>query len=750
MKAFLNKMNKIGCMGKKILCCFTIMLFPLLMVAQQLNGKIVDRKKQPVPGATISSLRSGQHVHSNPKGEFSINDAAKGDTLKVKSLGFKLKKVVVENIDQDIVIQVEDEPFELDEFVVTQDIDAMNIITQIDVQTNPVRSSQEVLRKVPGLVIGQHAGGGKGEQIFLGGFDIDHGTDINITVDGMPVNMVSHAHGQGYADLHFLIPETIDNVRFGKGPYYADQGNFTTAGYVGFQTKDRLDNSSMRMEYGSFSTKRAVGMFNVLNEEKRSAYIASDLLLTDGPFESSQNFRRYNVLGKYTTRLDNDDKISLSFSKFFSEWDASGQIPGRLVNDGTISSFGAVDDTEGGNVGRTNLNATYVKKINNTSFVNNQVYLVNSDFELYSNFTFFLEDSLNGDQIRQKEKRQIVGASSEWNKFLPHDHVLKVGVGFRNDRIEDVELSHTKNRKQTLDVYQSGDVDETNIYSYFNMDIKLGKWTFNPALRLDVFNFKYNDEVKTLYRTQSVERGIFTPKLNVLYNQSDNLQFYLKNGTGFHSNDTRVVVVRGGKEVLPYAYGSDLGTIWKPTSKLLINTALWYLFLDQEFVYVGDAGIVEPSGRTLRYGIDFGLRYQAAKPLFLYADVNYANPRSIDEASGNDYIPLAPTFTASGGVSVVDYKNFNGGLQFRYITDRPANEDNSIVAEGYFITDVNVGYQWKSLNFGVVVKNLFDSEWKETQFATESRLKDETESVEEIHFTPGAPITIVGSISYKF
>ena len=201
----------------------------------------------------------------------------------------------------DDIIVLEDDIFRLNEIVIQPKLSAMNMISKIDLQTTPVNSSQEILSKVPGLFIGQHAGGGKAEQLFLRGFDIDHGTDIAISVDGMPVNMVSHAHGQGYADLHFLIPETVDKIDFGKGPYYSNKGDFATAGYVGFQTKDKLEKSSIGLEIGQFNTLRTVGLFNLLgNKKTQSAYIATEYILTDGPFDSPQNFNRMNLFGEYS------------------------------------------------------------------------------------------------------------------------------------------------------------------------------------------------------------------------------------------------------------------------------------------------------------------------------------------------------------------------------------------------------------------------------------------------------------------
>jgi len=267
---------------------------------------------------------------------------------------------------------------------------------------------------------------------------------------------------------------------------------------------------------------------------------------------------------------------------------------------------------------------------------------------------------------------------------------------------------------------------------------------------MDYLNFDYEDKLADAYTSQSEDQVIFAPHFNVLYAASAGMQFYAKSGIGFHSNDTRVVLQNKSREILPRAFGLDVGLIVKPADRMVVNAALWSLFLEQEFVYVGDAGIVEPSGETIRRGIDLGIRYQLADWLYVNGDLNYTYARSSEEPEGEDYIPLAPDLTSSGGLTFNDLGAFSGGWQFRFIGDRPAIEDNSIVAEGYFVSDFNLNYQYMAWNFGIIAENIFNTEWKETQFATESRLRDEPFPVEEIHFTPGSPFFLRGKISVRF
>ncbi|NME72588.1 TonB-dependent receptor [Flammeovirga aprica] len=723
------------------------------LFAQTISGTVIGENQKPIEAVNILNKNNDYHSHSNPQGEFKITDCNIGDTLQFSIVGFYTQVKVLKDLNEEISIVLKEQIVSLEEISISSRVDAHHIMTDIDIQKNPVNSSQDILQKIPGIVIGQHAGGGKAEQIFLRGFDIDHGTDINITVDGLPVNMVSHAHGQGYADLHFVIPETVEKIDFGKGPYYQKRGNFTTAGYVDFRTKQKLDNSLIKIEAGQFDTYRMLGMFNLLEGEKQSAYVATEFQSTDGFFESPQNFNRVNLFGKYTAQPTSNDILGVTFSYFDSKWDASGQIPQRAVNSGQITRFGAIDDTEGGATSRSNILVDHTKIIDKNSSIKSKVYFNKYDFELYSNFTFFLEDPENGDQIRQKESRNIFGLSSEYNKAFSLNNISgswQAGITLRNDQSTDNELSHTVNRSETLEYMKLGDINETNVGVYAGTFIDINKWTINPSVRLDYFNFQYYDKLTPTYKTQGEKSAIVSPKLNVFYNATNELQLFVKSGKGFHSNDSRVVVATEGQEILPAAYGVDAGYIWKPTSKMLLSMAYWYLYLEQEFVYVGDAGIVEPSGKTERQGVELSYRYQPLPWLFWNVDVSYTHARAIDEPEGANYIPLAPDFTLVSGLNVMLKSGIYGGINVRHINDRPANEDNSIIATGYTVTDFNLGYKMKKMSVGIQIQNLFDVEWNETQFATESRLKHETEPTEEIHFTPGTPFFLKGMIQYNF
>lgn len=633
----------------------------------------------------------------------------------------------------------------------------LSSISGIDLQLRPTNSAQDMLRLVPGLFIAQHAGGGKAEQMFLRGFDIDHGTDLNITVDGMPVNMVSHAHGQGYADLHFLIPELVERVNFATGPYDISKGNFATAGFVGFETAKRLDNSFIKMEgglYGNFRTVAAVNLFKKENSGKHAAYIAGEYNYNRGYFNAPQHYNRFNILAKYTSYISADKIVTVSLSAFRSNWDASGQIPQRLVDQGIIDRFGAVDSTEGGLTNRYNLNIEFLQSLNKNAEFKNNTYLTYYDFELYSNFTFFLNDSVNGDQIRQKEKRVLAGNNSQYTFFykIKNSEVrTDFGAGFRYDNSMNNELSRTKNRSILTQRLAYGDINELNVYGYINQKFFiLPELVLHAGLRFDYFIHDYTDKLDSSYTRKSATTYAFSPKSGIFYNLKDKARFFFNFGIGFHSNDTRVVVQQAGRDVLPLAFSYDLGAVFKPFPKLVLSATGWILDLQQEFVYVGDEAVVEPGGRTRRMGIDFSARYEILKWLFLDGDFNYTHARARDEAAGQNFIPLASQLSAIGGITFKVKDFLSASVRFRYLGDRPANEDYSQTATGYALLDAVIQYSRPRYAFGVQVQNILNSAWNEAQFDTESRLLNEVNPVSEIHFTPGTPIAFRLSAAYKF
>lgn len=741
---------------------FILLLFLTALAHGQnkiVTGKVLDGKSGlPVEGATIQFLPGASTTLSDERGQFNfpVNNSIR--QLKISSIGHQ---TIIISLDSFFkagnTLSLEVASIQLSNVTVTSGTgEQYRSVSKLDIKMRGINNSQEVLRMVPGLFIGQHAGGGKAEQIFLRGFDLDHGTDISISVDGMPVNMVSHAHGQGYADLHFLIPELIEQVSFKKGTYYAEKGNFTTTGFVDFKTINSLPKNLIKLEGGMFHTCRTLGMMNLLGERQKnksqSAYIASEYMYTRGYFDHPQDFNRFNVFGKYTGSFKNN-QLSFSASHFRSRWKASGQIPDRAVENGLIGFYGAIDPNEGGETSRTNANVVVTTTLNAGSYLKNQVYFSNYHFLLYSNFTFFREDPVNGDQIRQKEKRGLYGYNGSYHKIFYAGKIQvnsEVGVNLRWDQTENSELSRTKDRTVTTAALMLGNISERNTAAYFSETFLFSsRFSVNGGLRFDRFEDEYLDKLNGNSKRKA-SASILSPKLSFYYHANDRAQFYLNTGRGFHSNDTRVVIQQKGLEILPAAYGSDLGTVLKPSKNILVNAALWYLWLDQEFVYVGDEGVVEPSGKSRRYGVDLSIRCQPVKWLYADMDWNYSHGRYVEEIKGRNYLPLAPVWTSIGGITIKTKGGINTSLRYRFMGDRPANEAYSVVAKGYFVTDAFVNFTRKKYEIGLAVQNLFNVRWKETQFDTESRLQGEPAAVSEIHFTPGTPLFAKLSLSYLF
>ena len=699
----------------------------------------------------------------------------------------------IENIStsSDDVVQLEEILVEGDRAYSTA---SSKSIRKFDLNIRPMQTAQDMLQLAPGLIITQHAGGGKAEQIFLRGFDVDHGTDVAISTDGIPVNMVSHGHGQGYADLHFIIPESVESIDLFKGPYFARNGNFSTAGSVLFRTKDYIDENIVKIEGGEFSTQKVTGLFQVPSGGARqNAYFAAQFYNTDGPVESQQNFQRSNLFGKFHTHLNETNKLAFSVSSFSSAWEASGQIPQRAVDSGLITRFGAIDDLEGGQTGRQNVNLTYTATGDNNSRFLIQPYFTRYNFKLFSNFTFFLDDPENGDMIEQTDDRTILGLNTEYRFRQPIYSIQSTttfGGGFRADDIA-ISLWQSPNRRRLTQKVNSG-IIERNLFLWVQEELII-----NPKLRLqfglrgDYFTFNVEDHLEPLldetinlpHASGYAQEAMLNPKFNLVYSPFHATDIFLNFGTGFHSNDARDVVIertisdlkrifgrqklnnvqinerlaqlnfdpeQAGIRTLPRAIGAEVGTRQRFWNKFNIGIAGWWLELDEELVFVGDAGETEISGKSRRMGVDIEGRAQIFSWLWVDADVNLSNGQFVDEPTDANEIPLAPRLTSTGGLTVIHPSGFGTSLRYRYIGDRPANEDGSVTAEGHTLLNLGLSYTFGPFKYFATVENLFDIEWNEAQFDTESRLADESEPVSEIHFTPGNPRNIQAGIRYAF
>ncbi len=624
-------------------------------------------------------------------------------------------------------------------------------LVKLDMAAAPVKSAQELLRVVPGLFIAQHAGGGKAEQLFLRGFDLDHGTDISISVDGMPVNMVSHAHGQGYADLHFVMPELIAGVDFDKGPYDVAAGDLATAGYVAFTTVNRVADE-VAVEAGTHGYRHYRSTLSLMNDSLTSLYVAGSFVGDDGYFDSPQDFSRFNAMAKLT-RWGRGSRFSLIASCFNSTWNASGQIPERAVDSGLTGWFGSLDPSEGGSTTRVSLQALHRLGLAGGGMVSSSLWAAYYRFNLWSNFTFYLNNPVDGDEINQRERRLACGGDSRLTDRLTvagDTWKWLAGVGFRHDAIGDLALYGCRERRW-LSTKALGDVGQTSMWAYAAVEMNVGRrWTFSPGARVDRFNFSYLDKTAAEgFAMRRAAQARVSPKLNIIYEPRPALRLVAKVGRGFHSNDARVVVTDSAGSALPAATGADLGLKWKPSAAVVVTAAAWWLHTSQEMVYVGDEAVVEPSGPARRLGLDLGLRLLMPWGLYLQADYTFCRARFTDAPRGADRVPLAPVNTLVAGLSW-NRGNAKASLKGRWLGDRPADESGTLTAKGYFIVDLTGSYTWRCLTLGATVDNLFNSRWREAQFATTTRLAGEDAPLTDVCFTPGTPLAARAFVVVRF
>lgn len=740
---------------------FIFIALPFMTFAHNIiKGKVLgEESNAPLPGATILLKGSTEGTSTDEWGNFSINTDYASGVLVISYIGYKSQEVEFTSHTEFLVVRLQPDIVDLSTVRISAGrISPMVSIAQVDLNVRSVNTSQDVLRIVPGLFIAQHAGGGKSEQIFLRGFDADHGTDVDVSVDGIPVNMVSQAHGQGYADLHWLIPELISEVDFAKGPYYANHGDFNTAGYVEFKTINTLEHNLIKFEAGEFNTFRTVGLFNLLGEKAKqtgkNAFVGMEYFLSDGPFENPQNFNRLNMFFKYNQIVDQNNMFTVMATLFNSKWNQSGQVPLTAINEGMITRWGSIDPSEGGNTQRYNISVKSMHQLPRGGIFNNQLYYSRYNFDLYSNFTFFLVDSINGDEIRQKENRNLLGYNAEYVKSysLAKNNTIetRIGGGFRYDGINNSQLLNTRERYIIIDTSTFGDIYENNVNLYGQMTWQKNKWMINFGLRFDGFKFEYTDKTLPVYTDYSKYQYIVSPKLNVSYNVSENIALFLKFGRGFHSNDARVVTRNDSLPTLPAATGADLGINLKPASRIIINAAFWYMYLQSELVWSGDAGTWEPSGRTNHYGADLSVRWQIVNWLYFDGDINYCIPRLIDAPKGENYLPLAPLLTSTGGLTFNHPSGLSSSIRYRYMSERPADETASIKTQPYFVVDLKVSYQLKMWTFHATIENLLNTEWNEAQFAGDYRVTSLSKPQYGLTFTPGTPFFLKCGVSLQF
>ncbi len=595
---------------------------------------------------------------------------------------------------------------------------------QRDLELRASNTPSDVMRLTPSLNIGQHHGGGKADQIMFRGFDSDHGTDFAVFIDGIPVNMVSHAHGQGYADMHWLIPETIDRVEIYKGPYFAHLGDFATSGAMNIITKRRDKNSTITLSGGSYNTQRYVGIFAPPDSTILRPYIAGEVYHNDGPFKSENNYIRYNILAKLGLISTANSNLSFLGTFFKTDWDASGEIPARAVRSGEIGRFGSFDPSEGGKSQRQNMSLIYNYTDANQSF-NAQSWVSWYQLQLWSNFSLYLNDEVNGDGIEQRDKRFLAGNNINYRRNynlwgLPMESFI--GFQSRFDHIRVGLFNQTDRRRR--ETVKNNYVDQTNLGWFVQQEIRPTSWLRTQiGARMDNFWFKVNqigDVTEPISGNGS--DTIVNPKLNLIFtpftdnNVSKGTNLFVNLGGGYHSNDARVFVQDPKKEI-PRYWGGEMGAKSRFFDRLDATFSYWRSYLESELVFVGDEGTFEPAGPSHRHGVETEFRYDILPWLSYDIDLSY----TWAQFTNGDKVPLAPRFLTVTGLTARHDSGLRARLQMRHVGRRYGIEDGSIMTPTSTVFDLFLKYVWNRYEFFVEFQNLANTKCRARPNMSSSR-----------------------------
>ncbi|MET0793496.1 MAG: TonB family protein [Polyangiaceae bacterium] len=611
-----------------------------------------------------------------------------------------------------------------------------------DFALRPIGSVQDILRVTPGLVVVQHSGGGKANQYFLRGFDADHGTDIALSIDGIPINMVSHAHGQGFSDTNFIIPETVERVELSKGPYFANQGDFATAGAVNLVTRTGFEHSSLGFGLGGSPGHGGPAYRGLLiaspKWDKAQAMFAADVGRQDGPFQNPEGWDRYKLFNKLTFALSPTSSLTFGEASYSGNWHGSGQIPARAVEQGTIGRFGSIDPSEGGNSARHQAFIAYKLRPTENSELSAQAYLGTYRFDLFSNFTLYLEDAEHGDEIQQIDRRTFYGGAVSYRVRHVLGGVLfdtSMGSSMRSDDVHE-ELWHSEKRLQTTQL-RGNDVHETLLGAYVNEEVTPLSWLrVNLGGRADFLAFAVDNRLQT-DDPSNPRSGIdgahqFSPKasavLSPIERKNAQLDLFLNWGHGFHSNDVRGAFATPSVTPLTRAVGEELGARTRLWEKLDFAATSWLLDLNDETTWNGDDGTTVVGPSTRRYGVEFEGRYEVTPWLAADGSLTFTHSQFTTDHENGGGLALAPKQTWSGGLSArhaVGPGVGRAGLRFYGIGDRPASDDGALVAPGFTQFDAHLGYRQRWFDVAFDVENLFNRVYRSAQFATVSRLPGE-------------------------
>ncbi len=621
-------------------------------------------------------------------------------------------------------------------------------ITAAQLDARPMMRSGEVLETVPGLIVSQHSGEGKANQYYLRGFNLDHGTDFSTTVAGVPVNTPTGAHAHGYADATFLLPELVSGVQFKKGPYFSDEGDFSAAGAANINYVNLLDRPMMRLSGGQHGWGR---LFAAASPAVGAGHLlaAIELNQNDGPWIRPDDYRKVNGVLRFS-RGTAQNGFSVTGMGYRATWDATDQVPARAIATGAISRFGVVDSSDRGEADRQSLVADVQRSMGKGS-LRASAFVLRNSLDLFSNFTFFLDDPVNGDQFEQAEKRIATGGRAAYRRlghlFDRHTE-SSVGVQVRHDRLQPVGLYRSA-RGQRLSTTREDKVGQIMTGVYAQSEIEWSRTlrtTF--GLRADAYQFDVTSNLPANSGTGS--DALVSPKFGLVFSPSVGTEFYANAGTGFHSNDARGAVIavdpatgEPADRVTPLvrAKGAEIGLRTVKVRGLQSTLSLWYLGIDSELLFVGDAGTTEAGRPSRRVGLEWTNYWRLRSWLTADADVSFSRARFTDADNAGDHIPGAIDRVISGGLTAQADRPLFGSLRVRHFGPRPLIEDASVKSRATTLWNGEVGYRFSNRARVVLeVFNLLDSDASDIDYFYGSRLAGEPAGgVEDIHTHPALP-----------
>lgn len=622
-------------------------------------------------------------------------------------------------------------------------------ITARQLEVRPVLRAGEVLETVPGVIITQHSGEGKANQYFLRGFNLDHGSDFATTVAGVPVNMPTHAHSQGYSDINFLIPELVSGVQFSKGPYFAEQGDFATAGASNITYASALDRPLLSADVGGYGFAR--GLFAASRAAAGGQVLgAFELSANSGPWDVPDDYRKVNGVLRYT-RGGAVNGLSLTAMGYHGSWNATEASPQRAIASGLIGRFGSIDDSDGGSSGRYSVAADW-QRSRASAVTKVSAYVMRYELNLVSNFTFYLDDPLHGDQGEQVDRRWVSGvrvSQRRLGKWLGRDLQHTYGVQVRNDAIGQVALFHTE-RGQRLETRTDASALVTSVGAYAQTEIE---WT--PQLRmmagLRADGSRYRVDALDRVNSGTASAGLVSPKGGLTVGPWRGTELYLNGGFGFHSNNALGTTISFGPDGQPVdrvtplvrANGAELGLRTVAVPHLQTTVSWWMLRLGSELVYNGDVGATEPGPASKRHGVEIANYYSPLRWLVFDADVSFSRATFTGEGVEGLLVPEAVSTVISAGASVDGFHRMFGSLRWRYFGPRALVEDDSVRSAATSLANLQLGYQpAKRLRVTFDVFNLFDTRASDIDYFFTSRLPGEPlEGVEDRHFHPAVPRT---------